>query len=41
MGMDKDAARSGIRLTLGATTTDDEVDRVLDVVPGLVDGLRH
>jgi len=41
MGMDKDAARSGVRFSLGATTTDADVDRVLAVVPGLVAGLRH
>ena len=41
MGMDKDAARGGLRFSLGPANTDAEVDRVLAVVPGLVDGLRH
>ncbi len=41
MGLDRAAARSGIRFSLGWTTTDAEVDHALAVVPGLVAGLRH
>jgi len=36
MGQDRAAARSGIRLSLGWSTTADDVDRVLDVLPHLV-----
>jgi cysteine desulfurase len=41
MGLDRAGARSGIRFSLGWTTTDAEVDHALAVVPGLVAGLRH
>ncbi len=40
MGMDPAEAASGIRFSLGATTTDGEVDHALAVVPGVVDQLR-
>jgi cysteine desulfurase len=41
MGLDKAAASSGVRFSLGTTSTDADVDRVLTVVPGLVAGLRN
>jgi cysteine desulfurase len=41
MGLDKQAASSGVRFSLGITSTDADVDRVLAVVPGLVAGLRN
>ncbi|HEX3461387.1 MAG TPA: cysteine desulfurase family protein [Acidimicrobiales bacterium] len=41
MGLDKPAASSGVRFSLGTTSTDADVDRVLAVVPGLVAGLRN
>ena len=40
MGLDDDEAASGIRFSLGATTTDADIDRVLTVVPGAVAQLR-
>ena len=40
MGLDRDAARSGIRLSLGPGTTADEVARVLELLPGLVAQVR-
>jgi cysteine desulfurase len=40
MGLPPDEAASGIRLSLGATTTDAEVDQALAVVPGAVGQLR-
>jgi cysteine desulfurase len=40
MGLPPDEAASGIRMSLGATTTDAEVDRALAVVPGAVGQLR-
>lgn len=41
MGLDKEAASSGVRFSLGTSSTDADVDRVLAVVPGLVAGLRN
>jgi cysteine desulfurase len=41
MGLDKEAASSGIRFSLGTTSTDADVDQVLAVVPALVAGLRN
>jgi cysteine desulfurase len=41
MGLDKSAASSGIRFSLGPTSTDAEVDHVLAVVPDLVASLRN
>ena len=35
------AGTSGFRVSMGATTTGDELRRFADVVPGLVDDLRH
>jgi cysteine desulfurase len=40
MGLPPDEAASGIRMSLGATTTDAEVDQALAVVPGAVGQLR-
>ena len=40
MGRDRDAARAGLRLSLGPTTTAADVDRVLAVLPGLVRQVR-
>ena len=40
MGRDAEAARSGLRLSLGPTTGAAEIDRVLDVLPGLVAQVR-
>jgi cysteine desulfurase len=41
MGLDKEAAGSGIRFSLGATSTDADVDHALAVVPGVVARLRN
>ncbi len=41
MGLDSAAARSGVRFSLGTTSTDTEVDHVLAVVPGVVARLRN
>jgi cysteine desulfurase len=40
MGLPPDEAASGVRMSLGSTTTDAEVDRALAVVPGAVGQLR-
>jgi cysteine desulfurase len=40
MGRDADAARGGIRLSVGPTTTADDIDRVLDLLPPLVRQVR-
>ncbi len=40
MGVPPALARGGLRLTLGVTSTPDDVDRVLDVVPAAVARLR-
>ena len=40
MGIDRDLAHASLRLTLGRHTTDAEIDRVLDVLPGIVQKLR-
>lgn len=41
MGLGTGEASSGVRLSLGATTTDGDVDRVLATLPGLVERLRN
>ncbi|HWD52822.1 MAG TPA: cysteine desulfurase family protein [Acidimicrobiales bacterium] len=41
MGLDKEAAGSGVRFSLGATSTDADVDQALAVVPGVVARLRN
>jgi cysteine desulfurase len=40
MGVDPARARGALRLTLGHTTTDDDVDRVIEVLPAAVARLR-
>ena len=40
MGLDRAAAASGLRLSLGVTTTDDDVARALEIVPAAVARLR-
>ena len=40
MGLGRDEAASGIRFSLGTTTTDTDIDRALTVVPGAVAQLR-
>jgi len=40
MGLDRAAARSALRLSLGPTTTAVEIDAVLDVLPSLVAQIR-
>jgi cysteine desulfurase len=40
MGLTEDEASSGIRFSLGATTTDDDIDRTLAAVPASVAQLR-
>jgi cysteine desulfurase len=40
MGLDPAAARSGLRLSLGPTTTAAEVDVIVDVLPRLVAQVR-
>lgn len=41
MGLSPVEARGGVRFTLGHTTTDDEIDLVLKVLPDLVSQLRE
>jgi cysteine desulfurase len=40
MGLTRREARAAVRFSLGATSTDDDVDRALDVVPRAVEQLR-
>lgn len=40
MGIDSDLAHASLRLTVGAGNTDEEISRVLDVLPGIVKRLR-
>src|SRR5262249_60765921 len=40
MGLDREAARSAIRLSLGPSTTPADIDRVVDVLPGPVAQVR-
>jgi cysteine desulfurase len=40
MGRDDDAARSGLRLSLGRTTTAEEIDRVIAALPRAVAQIR-
>jgi len=41
MGRDSEAARAGLRLSLGPTTSTADVERVLDVLPELVAQVRR
>ena len=41
LGLDPAAASSGLRLSLGVTTTDEDVDHALDRVPHAVERLRN
>ena len=40
MGLGADEARSAVRFSLGYTTTGDEIDHVLDIMPKVVERLR-
>ncbi len=40
MGIDPDLAHASLRLTVGKATTHEDIDRVLDVLPGIVAKLR-
>lgn len=40
MGIDADLAHASLRLTLGVENTDEQIDRVLEVLPGVVARLR-
>jgi cysteine desulfurase len=40
MGIDPDLAHASLRLTVGASNTEADIDRVLDVLPGIVARLR-
>ena len=41
MGVPANVAQSAVRFSLGRCTTDAEIDRVLDIVPGVVEKLRQ
>lgn len=41
MGLDREAALGSIRFSLGKGNTDDDVDRVLEILPPLVERLRQ
>jgi cysteine sulfinate desulfinase/cysteine desulfurase-like protein len=41
MGLDRREASSGLRFSLGVTTTGQDVDHALARVPGVVDRLRN
>jgi cysteine desulfurase len=40
MGYPEDEARGGLRLSLGRTTTDEDVDRACAVIPGVIERIR-
>lgn len=40
MGLPHELAHGSLRLTLGKDTTDDDIDRVLEVLPGIINRLR-
>lgn len=40
MGIDPDLAHASLRLTVGKDTTDSDIDRVLETLPGIVSRLR-
>jgi cysteine desulfurase len=40
MGLDPDLSHASLRLTVGKGNTDEEIDRVLDVLPGIVSRLK-
>jgi cysteine desulfurase len=40
MGHSRERAREGVRFSLGPSTTDDEIDRVLAILPGIVARVR-
>jgi cysteine desulfurase len=40
LGRDEAAAKSAIRFSVGRDTTEQEIDRVLEVLPGVVDRVR-
>jgi len=40
LGHDEAAAKSAIRFSVGRNTTDEEIDRVLEVLPGVVERVR-
>lgn len=40
IGLDARAARGAVRFSVGRATTDDDVDRLLDVLPGIIKRLR-
>lgn len=41
MGLSEAAAHGSLRLTLGADTTDADIDAVLEILPPIVEDLRH
>ena len=41
MGLDHQAAHGSLRLTLGKYTSDDDIDYVLEVLPGIIQRLRR
>ena len=40
IGLPHEVAHGSLRMTLGSDTTDAEIDRVLEILPGIVSGLR-
>jgi cysteine desulfurase len=41
MGVPAQVAQSAVRFSLGRCTTEAEIDRVLEIVPGVVEKLRQ
>ena len=41
MGVPASVAQTAVRFSLGRCTTDAEIDRVLEIVPGVVEKLRQ
>jgi cysteine desulfurase len=41
MGFSHEVAHGSLRLTLGKSTTDADVDYVIDILPGIIEKLRR
>jgi len=41
MGLDHQTAHGSLRLTLGKSTSEEDIDYVLSVVPGIIERLRE
>ena len=40
IGLSKEMAKGALRLTMGSRTTEEEVDYLLEVIPGIIERIR-